>query len=118
MAPPESDLRGERAATNQSLFREVNERVEDIAKALGLQQESVDFICECAHKECPERLEMTVAEYEAVRRVPTHFAVAEGHELPDVERVVNRTSRYNVVAKFGVAGDLAMELDPRTPSNT
>src|SRR5512133_354896 len=105
-----------RAGKNQSLFRAVNERVEDIAKSFSLE-DRLDFICECAHTDCTDRLEMSATEYEAVRRVPTHFAIAPGHEIPDVEHVVERTSRYLVVAKIGVAGEIAQELDPRQPDH-
>jgi hypothetical protein len=108
-----NDLRRMRAAKNQSLFREVNERVEDIAKSFDLDEQQLDFICECAHTDCVERLEMSVTEYEGVRRVPNHFAVVEGHEIEDVENVVERTGRYIVVAKIGVGGELAQKLDPR-----
>jgi hypothetical protein len=111
------DLRRMRAAKNQSLFREVNERVEEIAQSFNLDSQQLDFICECAHTDCVERLEMSVREYEAIRRVPTHFAVADGHEIPDVENVVERTSRYVVVAKLGVGGELAHKLDPRQPEH-
>jgi hypothetical protein len=107
------DLRRMRAAKNQSLFRQVNERVEDIAQSFDLDMQHLDFICECAHTDCVERLELSVGEYEAVRSAPTHFAVAGGHEIADVETVVERTSRYVVVAKLGVGGELANKLDPR-----
>lgn len=56
---------------------------------------------------------MSATEYEVVRRVPTHFAIAPGHEIADVEHVVERTSRYVVVAKIGVGGELAQKLDAR-----
>jgi hypothetical protein len=108
-----NDLRRIRAAKNQSLFREVNERVEDIAKTFNLDDRQLDFICECAHTDCTESLRLSVTEYEALRRVPTHFAIAPGHEIPDVEHVVERTSRYVVVAKIGAGGALAQRLDPR-----
>jgi hypothetical protein len=108
-----ADLRRMRAAKNQSLFRTVNERVEEIAKSFNLDGQQLDFVCECAHTDCTKRLEMNATEYEALRRVPTHFAVAQGHEIPDVEDVVERTSRYVVVTKIGVGGELAQKLDPR-----
>jgi hypothetical protein len=57
---------------------------------------------------------MTEAEYEAVRRVPTHFAIKSGHEIVGVEEIVDRNDRYVVVAKLGVAGETAMKLDPRS----
>jgi len=56
---------------------------------------------------------MTVAEYEKVRRVPTHFIVAQGHVVPDVERIVRTTSGDEVVEKIGDAATVARSLDPR-----
>jgi hypothetical protein len=110
----ETDVRRVRAAKNQSVFRDVNERIEKISENFDLKTPMFDFVCECAHVTCQERLLMTEAEYEAVRRVPTHFAVKPGHEIADVEEVVDGTERYVVVAKLGVAGEMAMKLDPRS----
>jgi len=101
-----------RAATNQALFREVNEQVEGIAKTAD-GTERLDFVCECAHNNCVERIEMTHSEYETLRRVPTHFAVKHGHELAGVEEIIDRNDRYIVVAKIGVAGQTATKLDRR-----
>jgi hypothetical protein len=76
---------------------------------------ALDFICECAHESCHERLEMTAAEYEAVRRVPTHFAIKFGHEIAGVEEIVDDSNDRDVVVdKLGVAGEMAMKLDPRS----
>jgi hypothetical protein len=113
-AQPESDLRRERAAQNESLFRAVNERIEEIASSFKSGGERNDFICECARSDCISPIQMTVHEYEAVRSAPTQFMVANGHEVPDVERVVVSTNRYTVVEKIGAAGAVAMELDPRS----
>ena len=114
----EIDWRSERAARNESLFREVNERVEVLAQKFGLATEMTDFICECAQPTCAEVIQMTVREYEEIRRDPTHFAIAAGHEATDIERVVEKTDRYFVVAKIGTAGQVAKELDPRESSRT
>jgi hypothetical protein len=114
MTTTDMDLRRTRAAKNQSVFRDVNERIEDISEHLDLAASALDFICECAHETCHERLAMTEAEYEAVRRVPTHFAIKSGHEIAGVEEIVDRNDRYVVVAKLGVAGETAMKRDPRS----
>ena len=107
------DLRRMRAARNQSLFREVNERVEGIAKSFDLDAGQLDFMCECAHTDCTERLQMSVTEYEAIRRIPNHFAIVDGHQVDDVETVVAQADRYLVVAKTGIGRELAEKLDPR-----
>jgi hypothetical protein len=101
------DLRRMRAARNQSL----SERSTNVLSTS--RNRSISTVCECAQTDCAERLEMGETEYEALRRVPNHFAVAESHEIADVENVVESTSRYVVVAKMGGGGELAQKLDPR-----
>jgi hypothetical protein len=110
----ETDVRRVRAAKNQSVFRDVNERIEHISEAFDLATPTLDFICECAEETCAERIEMSKAEYEALRRVPTHFAVKPGHEIEGVEEIVDSRDHYVVVAKLGVGGETAAKLDPRS----
>ena len=57
---------------------------------------------------------MTMAEYETVRSVPTHFAVLPGHEVPDLEEVVARNEPFLVVRKKAGAAEVAAESDPRS----
>jgi len=56
---------------------------------------------------------LTVAEYERVRSDPTHFAVLRGHDIAEVERIVEENERFVVVEKFGASAEAAIELDPR-----
>ena len=103
-----------KAGRNQALFREVNERVKAIDEEHAIPTDVPwEFLCECADTDCTKRISLTPAEYEAVRRVPTHFSVATGHEWPDVERVVEHRGRFVVVEKVGKSGVIAVELDPR-----
>src|SRR5262249_13363475 len=92
--------RQRRAALNQSRFRRINEERED-----GQQASSafIEFTCECWQTTCEIGVPLTVVEYEAIRRVPTHFLVLRGHLAPHAERVVTETDRYQVVEKFGAA---------------
>lgn len=106
----EGDVQVE-AARTQSLFREVNERMEEIGRDARLVDG--ELLCECANTECAKPILLTLTEYEAVRRIPTHFLVAPGHEDPAIERVVAANERYVVVEKFGEAGATAVGLDPR-----
>jgi hypothetical protein len=53
-------------------------------------------------------------EYEAIREHPARFPVLPGHELPDVETVVETHERYLVVEKQGTARDVAIEHDKRS----
>jgi hypothetical protein len=101
-----------RLGLNQALFRSINERIE-AGTWPAEQSEKAAFRCECAAVGCNLMLEMTLAEYEAVRLNPRRFIVAPGHELPEVEVVVRRAETYFVVEKVGDAGEVADDTDPR-----
>lgn len=99
---------------NEAVFREVNERIEDLAGAVGLKTQVLDLVCECGDATCVERLSMTRAEYEELRSDPHQFAVHPGHEYPDIESVVARLKNHDVVRKdSGVAEQIAEQTDPR-----
>jgi len=109
------DAREERLARNETIFREVNEKIEQIASPDGRRDRHVyEFLCECSNIDCNFLLPLTVAEYEAVRANPQAFLVAPGHELPEIENVVARESGYQVVLKYGEAAEMAREKDPRS----
>jgi hypothetical protein len=106
--------REERIGLNEAVFREVNERIEEVAETFEIQSQPLDLICECGDAKCVQPLAMTRAEYEHVRSDPRHFAVHPGHELPDVEEVVERRKGYNIVSKNkGVPEQIAEQTDPR-----
>lgn len=105
--------RTERAGRNQTLFREVNERLEGLAKAFQHVTETSTFSCECADLRCIARMDLRLSEYEAVRSHPNQFAVLPGHVYPDVEEVVAENDRYIIVSKLGVAAEIAEKTYPR-----
>ena len=108
------DSRQQRVAKNEALFRQVNERIEEVNEELEESGQS-DFLCECGDDDCTAPIRLTLAEYEEVRRNPTHFAIARGHEVIDVEQVISETDRFAVVEKLaGQAGRIAVETDPRS----
>lgn len=95
-----------RAPQNQSLFRDVNDRIREIGDKLA-QTDPGDFICECLDVSCTLRIALTRDEYRALREAPNRFAVAAdcSHVSPDEERVVQKTDRYWVVEKLGAAAE-------------
>jgi hypothetical protein len=107
------DAREKRLAQNESLFRSVNERIEQAAASAGVDDHSYDFLCECSNADCNLLLPMTISEYEAIRQISTPFLVAPGHELPEIETVVARRGAYQIVTKRGEAADFVTERDPR-----
>src|SRR5687767_4694006 len=109
-----TEAQQERAAQNQSLFREVNERIESVSTQLSPM--FTEFLCECADEACFEHISLTHEEYKAVRdKGPVFFIVEPGHVLPDVEGVVGgEADRYEIVEKYDVAAEVAVELDARS----
>ena len=107
--------RERRAGQNQSLFRDLNERINALQDARSVWGTISEWVCECADETCTERIAMTPEEYEELRSNATHFAVAtaEMHVVPDVERIVEKRERYWVVEKQGEAAEVAEELDIR-----
>ena len=99
------------AAESQVLYRRVNERILELARNEHVRQGL--FVCECGRPECSEPLDLTPAEYEAVRAESSRFVVALGHETPELESVVLRCERYAVVEKTGLGRALALRTDPR-----
>jgi hypothetical protein len=109
------DGRDERFVRNETLFRQVNERLREISEGFSLATESADFVCECGSGSCAEPIRMTLAEYEAIRAEPELFFVVPGHEIGDVESIVDNRDGYDVVRKDpGGPAEVARETDPRT----
>jgi|tagenome__1003787_1003787.scaffolds.fasta_scaffold20168444_1 hypothetical protein len=103
------EQRQTRAAVNESRHRNLNEKTEKGREGAVVGE----YVCECARATCDSVLSMSVEEYEAVRKVSTHFAVASGHSNSSAEQLVRETPRYQVVEKIGTAGRVAAQADPR-----
>ena len=101
-----------RLARNEAIFREVNERIEELTQRGEL--DSLDILCECGNPTCKEPLRVSVFEYERVREQPTDFFVAPGHVIPAIEKVVDEKQSFDVVRKLAEEGELARKTDPRS----
>lgn len=102
-----------RLASNETVFREVNEGIER-GQWPGESADPVRFRCECARLGCNLLLELTLAEYEQVRSHPRRFLMIDGHEVPELEKVVQREPGYVVVQKLDQAGEKAEKTDTRS----
>jgi len=100
-----------RVAKNEVLFREVNERIRELAPGDG----PTEFLCECGDAGCVEPVLLSLGQYEDVRREPARFFVRPGHQVPDIEDVVEDAGGFLVVAKReGTPAEIAEENDPRS----
>lgn len=104
-------FREARVAKNEVLFREVNERIRELAPADG----QTEFLCECGDAGCVELVTLSLTQYEVVRKDGARFFVRPGHEVSDIEDVVERSDAYTIVAKRdGTPADVAEGNDPRS----
>jgi len=96
---------------NEATFRKVNEGME-AAQPGG----RMSFLCECGRLGCNQLIELTRDEYEAVRAHSRRFALVDGHEIDEVEDVVERAESYIVVEKRGrPEAEIVEHTDPRRP---
>jgi hypothetical protein len=102
-----------RVAKNESVFREVNERIRELEEGFGEKAgEYASFVCECSRLSCRSAVDASLDEYRRVRDGgPRHFLVLPDHVDADHERIVSTTERFAVVEKFGTAGEVAEEED-------
>lgn len=95
-----SPARGERAARNEAAFRNLNENLAQQLRASA--PDPAGFVCECSAPTCRRLVDLTPAQYRAVRQDPMCFFVVPGHERADLEDVVEEHAGYVVVRKFEV----------------
>ena len=87
-----------RLEENEKLFREVNERVAQMAP--GFSGPDPVWVCECGDETCFEKLAVPEDQYREVRSHEDWFLIAPDHEKVEVERVVDRRDGYWVVEKY------------------
>ena len=100
------------------MFREANERAKGWEEHHGQGSDVVLgfelFFCECANTECLEKVSLGKADYERIRSDPRHFVIVPGHELPEVETVIEQNEGWTVIEKVPEVTDIAEESDPRS----
>lgn len=106
----------QRKALNEAVFREVNEKIEELEHRFAIaENQSLDIVCECDHIECAEPLSVDLEIYEKVRSEPTLFLLLPGHQDSSVEDVVDAGDNYLIVRKRpGVPREIAEQTDPRS----
>lgn len=105
----------EQEATNETIFRAMNEWSEDANDSNRDTEHRINtYLCECSDGRCTEPIGLTRLEYEAVRAVPVRFAIALNHENPEIDRVLFENPRFATVEKFyGAGAKIARSSDPR-----
>ena len=107
-----ADLRKERIAVNEGLFRNANERTAQWEEVQA-SDEPVLFVCECANPECRRRVRLSKEEYERVRQSSRHFAVVAGHQIPDAETKIEDNGEWLVIEKHEDVAETVRSMDRR-----
>jgi len=104
-----------RITSNEGLFRAVNEKIENMNAAFATVVETFTVVCECGDNTCVDQIHIPVEDYEGARMDPALFIVVPGHEIPDVENIVERTDDFVLVKKNegGIGEKIAAATDPR-----
>jgi hypothetical protein len=98
-----------RAALIEANTRRVNEAIE-----AGTAADRLVFVCECGNLDCGTTVTLGREEYEQVRTDFDRFLVTPGHEIPEIEGVVEHHDDYFVVRKLDpVAREVVDATDPR-----
>jgi hypothetical protein len=100
----------------QEAAAEVNRRRVNEAIERGENGDGAVFVCECGYLGCNTTVELSIDAYEAVRSDFDRFLVTPGHEIDEVDRVVERHSNHLVVVKRpGEPREMAAATDERQP---
>jgi len=102
----------QRVSQNEATSRHINEAIEERLWS-GEKRSAKTFLCECGRTDCNHVVHITPREYETVRANPRRFVVYPGHQIPELETIVDAQGGYLVVEKEGEAGQVAEASDPR-----
>lgn len=101
-----------RMAENELYFRKQNEKVvnrikshqktakEEGVKDIDIEDNNLQFICECSDNDCRKRITMKAKEWTNIHSKDDIFIVYPGHVVDSLEKVIDKKKGYDVVEKF------------------
>lgn len=111
---PRFSERDRRKAANEALFRQVNERLEDLNETFGVVAGMFSVVCECDDQGCVEQIAIPREVYEGARAHPAVFILRPGHATAKVEVVIEDHEDWQLVQKRpGGPAELAAKTSPR-----
>ena len=108
-------LREQRIAENEALFRTANERMAGWEEQHSSTQ-TEHYFCECADTECRAKVSLRKPDYERIRADARQFVVVPGHEIAEVETVIEQHDGWAIVEKPPEVRETVERLDPRQAS--
>lgn len=111
---PVGEERQRRIGHNEALYRQVNERIETLNETFDALAAGFSIVCECGDLHCMEQIRVPGDVYERTRSNAHQFIVKPGHEIDDVEAVVDDHSEFLIVEKaLPTSRRVAEDTDPR-----
>ncbi len=97
--------RARRLRQNEELMEELNRRMERALEEIREEGDDdpdapIAFLCECSHLDCRARVHLTPSSFDRIHRDPEAFVLVPGHEIRDVERIVDQEGDYLIVRKL------------------
>jgi len=91
-----------RLVENEVIFRDANQTAQQFIEQVEgpHSAKKAGFYCECSNLDCRERIELTAEEYKRLHQNKRHFVVVPGHEMPQVEKVIQQETTYSLIEKF------------------
>jgi hypothetical protein len=88
-----SETANETLRAHAEQYRRVNEGIH----RRGDERDA--FLCECVREGCADLVELSAEAYEAVRAHPGRFFLLPGHELAELDEVIERHPDHLVVQR-------------------
>jgi hypothetical protein len=120
-----------RQIENEMIFRRINEKVGtdlDALDAMHIEDGNIHLIrdkdielyfkCECSDENCSVRIPMLLSEYKKIHADRNTFIVLPNHEVDPIEKVIQKSSTYNVVKKNNSTPEPSDTLNDTTIDNS
>jgi len=89
--------REERVVQTEEFFRDVNDVIARTRGSNG--SNGSGFLCECANPFCNVTFEMSGDDLQTLHSTPGYYVILAGHDIPDLEDVVQNQNGYAIVRK-------------------
>ncbi len=98
----------EKLAKNEQLIRDRNQHAAVAIKKYyghekGLEDQLLEFVCECSNLKCVFKVTMSIKEYEKIHKRKDRFVLAKGHENLKIEKITDSNDNFEIVEKLILA---------------
>jgi hypothetical protein len=84
---------------SQYVFRRANERLLAAVSDRVDGTTSIPFLCECADPACRGTVDLSIAQFRALREQPSRFVIVTGHSVVRGELIVETDGDVTIVEK-------------------